>query len=808
MSEIGELMNNIAFFMSEGAEDFFPVISADDEKHINSERVPKELPIITLRNAVLYPGSIMPITIGRDKSLKLINDVSQTTNIVGVIAQKDANVEDPDFDDLFEYGTVGKIIKILQMPDHSKMVVLQGRNRFRVIEPITTEPYHIAKVQKIKPIIEPKNNKEFSASIELIKNYAKKLIKQSANVPDEASMAIENIQSPIYLLYFISTSLNLPIEKKQRILESDDPIEIANIVLEKLASDFQILEIKEKIEERVKSDIDKQQKDYFLNVQLKAIQDELGVSTNEQELKNLYEKAQKKQWSVEVAELFDREFKKLQRMNPAAAEYSVQLNYLELLVDLPWNEYTKDNYDLKRARKVLDEDHFGLEKVKDRIIEFLAVTKLNGNMRSPILCLVGPPGVGKTSLGKSIARALERKYIRISLGGLHDEAEIRGHRKTYVGAMPGRIIQSLRKVQSSNPVFMLDEIDKVGTMSIQGDPQAALLEVLDPEQNTHFYDNYLETEFDLSKVMFIATANNITSINPALLDRMEIIELHGYVLEEKLEIAKRFLVPKQLEENGMAKSGLKFSENSLKEIIDNYTRESGVRALEKRISKIIRNKAVDFASGKLKKTTLTVNDIKEILGVPIFKREKALTQPMVGVVLGLAWTPVGGEILFVEASTHKGDGKLSMTGNLGDVMKESATLAFEFIKANAKTLNIEEDFYQKLNIHIHVPEGAIPKDGPSAGVTMLTAMTSVLLNKPVRNDIAMTGEITLRGKVLPVGGIKEKILAASRAGINKIILPADNMADFYDIEKHYTQNLQPIFVDNMIDVLKEVLVNE
>ncbi|HNT71089.1 MAG TPA: LON peptidase substrate-binding domain-containing protein, partial [Bacteroidales bacterium] len=420
--------------MSEGAEDFFPVISADDEKHINSERVPKELPIITLRNAVLYPGSIMPITIGRDKSLKLINDVSQTTNIVGVIAQKDANVEDPDFDDLFEYGTVGKIIKILQMPDHSKMVVLQGRNRFRVIEPITTEPYHIAKVQKIKPIIEPKNNQEFSASIELIKNYAKKLIKQSANVPDEASMAIENIQSPIYLLYFISTSLNLPIEKKQRILESDDPIEIANIVLEKLASDIQILEIKEKIEERVKSDIDKQQKDYFLNVQLKAIQDELGVSTNEQELKNLYEKAQKKQWSVEVAELFDREFKKLQRMNPAAAEYSVQLNYLELLVDLPWNEYTKDNYDLKRARKVLDEDHFGLEKVKDRIIEFLAVTKLNGNMRSPILCLVGPPGVGKTSLGKSIARALERKYIRISLGGLHDEAEIRGHRKTYVGA--------------------------------------------------------------------------------------------------------------------------------------------------------------------------------------------------------------------------------------------------------------------------------------------------------------------------------------------------------------------------------------
>jgi ATP-dependent Lon protease len=807
MSEIGELMNNIAFFMGESGEDFFPVISADDEKHINSERVPKELPIITLRNAVLYPGSIMPITIGRDKSLKLINDVSKTTNIVGVIAQRDANVEDPGFDDLFEIGTVGKIIKTLQMPDHTKMVVLQGRNRFRVIEPVTTEPYHIARVQKIKPVLEPVENTEFAASIELIKNYAKKLIKQSANIPDEASMALENIQSPVYLLYFISTSLNLPIDKKQRILESDDPIEIANIVLEKLASEIQILEIKEKIEERVKSDIDKQQKDYFLNVQLKAIQDELGVSTNEQELKDLYEKAQNKKWSEEVAELFDREFKKLQRMNPAAAEYSVQLNYLELLVNLPWNEYTTDNYDLKRARKVLDEDHYGLEKVKDRIIEFLAVTKLNGNMRSPILCLVGPPGVGKTSLGKSIARALERKYIRISLGGLHDEAEIRGHRKTYVGAMPGRIIQSLRKVQSSNPVFMLDEIDKVGTLSIQGDPQAALLEVLDPEQNTHFYDNYLETEYDLSKVMFIATANNTASINPALLDRMEIIELHGYVLEEKLEIAKRFLVPKQLEENGMAKSGLKFSEKSLKEIIDNYTRESGVRALEKRIAKIIRNKAVDYASNKLKKTTLSADDIREILGVPIFKREKALNEPMVGVVLGLAWTPVGGEILFIEASTHKGDGRLSMTGNLGDVMKESATLAFEFIKANAKLLNIDEDFYQKINIHIHVPEGAIPKDGPSAGVTMLTAMTSVLLNKPVRNDIAMTGEITLRGKVLPVGGIKEKILAASRAGIKNIILPADNMAEFYDIEKHYTKDLHPIFVENMIDVLKEVIVN-
>lgn len=807
MSEIGELMNNIAFFMGESGEDFFPVISADDEKHINSERVPKELPIITLRNAVLYPGSIMPITIGRDKSLKLINDVSKTTNIVGVIAQRDANVEDPDFDDLFEIGTVGKIIKTLQMPDHTKMVVLQGRNRFRIIEPVTTEPYHIARVQKIKPVLEPVDNTEFTASIELIKNYAKKLIKQSANIPDEASMALENIQSPVYMLYFISTSLNLPIDKKQRILESDDPVEIANIVLEKLASEIQILEIKEKIEERVKSDIDKQQKDYFLNVQLKAIQDELGVSTNEQELKDLYDKAQNKKWSDEVAELFDREFKKLQRMNPAAAEYSVQLNYLELLVDLPWNEYTTDNYDLKRARKVLDEDHYGLEKVKDRIIEFLAVTELNGNMRSPILCLVGPPGVGKTSLGKSIARALERKYIRISLGGLHDEAEIRGHRKTYIGAMPGRIIQSLRKVQSSNPVFMLDEIDKVGTLSIQGDPQAALLEVLDPEQNTHFYDNYLETEFDLSKVMFIATANNTASLNPALLDRMEIIDLHGYVLEEKLEIAKRFLVPKQLVENGMANSGLKFSENSIKEIIDNYTRESGVRALEKRIAKIIRNKAVDFASNKLKKTILSVNDIRAILGVPIFKREKALNEPMVGVVLGLAWTPVGGEILFIEASTHKGDGRLSMTGNLGDVMKESATLAFEFIKANAKLLNIEEDFYQKINIHIHVPEGAIPKDGPSAGVTMLTAMTSVLLNKSVRSDIAMTGEITLRGKVLPVGGIKEKILAASRAGIKNIILPADNMADFYDIEKHYTKELNPIFVENMIDVLKEVIVN-
>jgi len=785
--------------------EFIPLMSMEDEKSIQSESIPDELPILPLRNTVLFPGVIIPITVGREKSIQLVRSVYKSKRIIGVVAQKDAQVEDPEPADLYDVGTVAYIIKLLQMPDDTVTIIIQGRSRFQIDDFVKSDPYYIAKVHSYgRPQKITGYSKIFPTLMSTVKETAMQILKEGSDVPAEARIAIENIESPWLLMHMIASNLKIQHTEKQKLLEMTDLEQLANDLLRHLTNELKMLEIKEQIHEKVKTDIDKQQRDYFLNMQLKTIQEELGGAPHEQELRDLQEKATKKKWSEPIAEVFDKEMAKLKRMNPSAAEFSIQMNYLEFLVELPWNEFTEDNMNLDHARDILNEDHYGLEKVKERIIEYLAVLQLKGDMKSPILCLLGPPGVGKTSLGKSIARALERKYIRMSLGGLRDESELRGHRKTYIGALPGRIIQNLKKVQSSNPVFVLDEIDKVSGNTMQGDPQAALLEVLDPEQNNTFYDNYLEVDYDLSKILFIATANNLSTIHPALRDRMEIIDLSGYTQEEKLEIAKRHLIPKQLNENGMTKSKLKFSDKVINAIISNYTRESGVRALEKTIAKVIRHFATDFAMGK-KIETLKCEHLEKILGIPTFQRDKAQMKPAVGLVTGLAWTVFGGEILFVEATLSKGKGMLSMTGNLGDVMKESATLAFEYLKSHAKELKIDAEKLDNYNVHIHVPEGATPKDGPSAGITIFTALTSILLNKPVRNDIAMTGEITLRGKVLPVGGIKEKILAARRSGIKTIILSEDNRKDLGEIEDRYLEDMDFHFIREMKDVLPLVM---
>ncbi|MPM07414.1 Lon protease 2 [bioreactor metagenome] len=785
--------------------EFIPLMSMEDEKSIQQEDIPDELPIMPLRNTVLFPGVIIPITVGREKSIQLVRSVYKSKRIIGVVAQKDAHVEDPEPQDLFGVGTVAYIIKLLQMPDDTVTVIIQGRSRFQIDEFLKSEPYFVAKVHAYgRPQRIAGYSKLFPTLMSTVKETAMQILKEGSEVPAEARIAIENIESPWLLMHMIASNLKIQHSEKQKLLEMTDLELLGNELLKHLTNELKMLEIKEQIHEKVKTDIDKQQRDYFLNMQLKTIQEELGGAPHEQEIKDLQEKAAKKIWPENVAEVFDKEMSKLKRMNPSAAEFSIQLNYLEFMVELPWSEFTSDNMNLDHARIILDEDHYGLEKVKERIIEYLAVLQLKGDMKSPILCLLGPPGVGKTSLGRSIARALERKYIRMSLGGLRDESELRGHRKTYIGAMPGRIIQNLKKVKSSNPVFVLDEIDKVSGNTMQGDPQAALLEVLDPEQNNTFYDNYLEVDYDLSKILFIATANNLSTIHPALRDRMEIIELSGYTQEEKLEIAKRHLIPKQLNENGMAKSKLKFSDKVVNTIISDYTRESGVRALEKTIAKVIRHFATDFAMGK-KIETLKPEHLEKILGIPSFQRNKAQTKPAVGLVTGLAWTVFGGEILYVEATLSKGKGMLTMTGNLGEVMKESATLAYEYLKSHAKELKIDTDKMENHNVHIHVPEGATPKDGPSAGITIFTALTSVLLNKPVRNDIAMTGEITLRGKVLPVGGIKEKILAARRSGIKTIVLSEENRKDLSEIEDRYLEDIKFHFIKEMKEVLPIVL---
>ena len=788
--------------------EFIPLLSVEDEEIMNAEELPESLAILPLRNTVLFPGVVIPITVGRDKSIKLIKEAYKGNKLIGVVAQKDKEQEDPLFEDLYKIGTVAFILKTLQMPDGSTTIIIQGKKRFELNTLLQSDPYFVSSVKQFGDNVKLKKDEKFNALISSLKDISIQIIKLSPNIPLDAAFAIQNIESPHFLVNFISSNLNTDIIEKQKLLEVSDLTERANLALSILTKDLQMLELKNQIQNKVKVDIDKQQRDYFLNQQLKTIQEELGGNPGEQEINEIKTKAEQKKWSKEVGQTFEKELKKLQRINPASPDYSIQMNYLNVMTDLPWNEYTVDNFDLTRAQEILDEDHFGLEKVKERIIEHLAVLKLKGDMKSPILCLVGPPGVGKTSLGKSIARALERKYIRMSLGGLRDEAEIRGHRKTYIGAMPGRIIQQIKKVKSSNPVFVLDEIDKILGMNINGDPSAALLEVLDPEQNFAFYDNFLEETFDLSKVMFIATANTLNTIHPALRDRMEVIEVSGYVMEEKLEIAKRHLLPKQLLEHGVKKAQLKFSDNVLQKIIEEYTRESGVRQLEKNIAKVIRNKARFIANKEKYGKTLTLAEVENVLGIPSVQHDTLLKKNTIGVATGLAWTAVGGEILFVETSLSQGKGNLTLTGNLGDVMKESATIAFEFIKSHAEELGIQIDVFEKWNIHIHVPEGATPKDGPSAGITMLTAIISSFTKRAVKANFAMTGEITLRGKVLPVGGIREKILAAKRSKITDIILCKENRKNIEEIKQNYLTGLTFHYVENMTEVIDIALVSK
>lgn len=786
--------------------EFIPLLSSEDEDQMNSERVPDDLLILPLRNTVLFPGVVIPITVGRDKSINLIKDAYKGDKTIGVVSQKNDTVEDPRIEDLNKIGTVANIIKMLRMPDGNTTVIIQGKRRFELKEIKQTDPYLIATVMPFTETRPKKDDQEFIAVVSSLKDLALQIVKHSPNIPSEAGFALRNIESPSFLINFISSNMNAPVAEKQKMLEVLDLKERATLVLGNLTKELQMLELKSQIQSKVKVDLDKQQRDYFLHQQMKTIQEELGENNFTQDIQEMKEKAKTKKWSAEVAAAFEKAIGKLERMNPNAAEYSIQSNYLEVLLDLPWNETTADNFNLKRAEKVLNKDHFGMEKVKERILEHLAVLKLKGNMKSPIICLYGPPGVGKTSLGKSIAESLGRKYVRMSLGGLRDEAEIRGHRKTYIGAMPGRILQNIKKAGSSNPVFILDEIDKVGN-DFHGDPSSALLEVLDPEQNNAFYDNYLELDYDLSNVMFIATANSLSSIQPALRDRMEIIEINGYTIEEKLEIAKRHLLPKQLDEQGLKKEELSIDKIVLENIIENYTRESGVRGLEKVLAKIVRNTAKSIAMEQKYSQKILEKDLIKILG-PAHAKDRYQGNDVAGVVTGLAWTSVGGDILFIETSITRGTGKLTLTGNLGEVMKESAIIALEYLKSHSSILGLKPDVFDKWNVHLHVPEGATPKDGPSAGITMLTAIASAFTQRKVKKHLAMTGEITLRGRVLAVGGIKEKILAAKRAGIKEIILSVDNKKDVLEIKKEYIKDLKFFYVEQMIDVVKLALLKE
>jgi ATP-dependent Lon protease len=784
--------------------DFIPLLSSEDEDHMSNEELPEVLPILPLRNTVLFPGVVIPITVGRDKSIQLIKEAHKGDKIIGVVSQKEDTIEDPAPSDLNTIGTVANIIKMLRMPDGNTTLIIQGKRRFEIEKFIQTEPYHKAKVVALVDVKPEKTDDEFKAIVTNLRDTSLQIIRQSPGIPSEAGFALNNIDSPTFLLNFISSNMQAPSSIKQNLLEINDLKDRSLLVLEQLNKDLKMLELRNQIQNKTKHDIDKQQREYFLNQQIKTIQEELGGNNFEQEINDFKEKAKDKKWNEAVQLAFDKQLAKLQRMNPHAAEYGIQTSYIELLLELPWNETTTDNFDLKHAQEVLDEDHFGMEKVKDRIIEHLAVLKLKGDMKSPILCLYGPPGVGKTSLGKSIAKALGRRYVRMSLGGLKDESEIRGHRKTYIGAMPGRLIQNLKKVQSSNPVFILDEIDKVGN-DYHGDPSSALLEVLDPEQNSTFYDNFLELDYDLSKVMFIATCNNLNTIQPALRDRMEIIDISGYTVEEKTEIAKNYLIPKQIEECGLKKSQLKLSDKVIEFLIETYTAESGVRGLEKKIAKLARHVAVGVAKGD-DSEKLNEEQLKKILG-PSHVKDKYQGNDIAGVVTGLAWTQVGGDILFIETSLSKSkNARLTLTGNLGDVMKESATLALEYLKAHPHLVEMSTEELESFNIHIHVPQGATPKDGPSAGIAMLTSLASAFTKRKVKKAIAMTGEITLRGKVLPVGGIKEKILAAKRAGIKEIILCEDNRMDVEEIKDDYLKGLQFYYVTKMEEVLEIALL--
>ena len=797
---LSDLLNN--------DNNFIPLFSAEDEDRIRRDKIPAEMALLPLRNTVLYPGTVLPITVGRAKSIKLAQDFSHGEYPIGIVTQRDTDVEEPTLSDLYNVGTMARILKYITMPDGSVTLIVQGIKQFEIVSIISYEPYIRAEVTAYQTNDfdrNLRNRKMFKALVASVRETAQQMVKLSSQLPREILFAIKNIDSPLFLINFLATFLSLKVAEKQRLLEITDITERADAVLKYMNKEIQILEIKADIQDKSKQEIDRQQKEYILNEQIKAIQKELGDSPVDRACAELKEKASKKKWSKEVEEVFNREIEKLERSSHMSPEFSMQVNYLELLVDLPWDEYSEDDFDLTHARKVLDRDHYGLEKVKERIIEYIAVLKLKQDMKAPILCLVGPPGVGKTSLGHSIADALQRKYIRVSLGGLRDESEIRGHRKTYIGAMPGRIIQSLKKAGTSNPVFVLDEIDKVLGMNVQGDPSAALLEVLDPEQNFAFYDNYLEIGYDLSKVLFIATANSLSTIPPALIDRMEVIDISGYYLEEKVNIAKKHLVPKQLKENGLEKGALQFTDKIIESIIGDYTREAGVRTLERTIAKVIRHRAAEFVKTGTLQKKITKEDLVTILHAPFFQKENSLDEGTCGVATGLAWTSVGGEILFIEAVTSPGKGVLTMTGNLGDVMKESATIAYEYIKSHADDFGIKPEMLQERNIHIHVPEGATPKDGPSAGITMLSAMVSTFTGRKVRAKIAMSGEITLRGKLLPVGGLNEKVLAAKRSGIYDIVLSSANKKDIEEIEKTYIPDMRFHYFTSMKEAVDFIL---
>ena len=799
---------NIEKFLlrSEDEMDFLPIIplNESDQEDLNGVEIPAEIALLPLRNTVLFPGVVLPITVGRDKSIKAVNDAYKGDKLIGVVAQKDSNVEDPEVKDLEAIGTVAKIVKLIKMPDGGTTIIIQGKSRFLIESIFEEDPYFRAKIKKLDEEESPKDE-DFNAYVANIKDLAADIVQLSPNIPTEASIILRNIENPAFLIHFVSSNLNTDIKDKQRLLELNQIRQRADLLMQLLQKELQFVELKNKVTHKTRTELDKQQREYFLQQQMKSIKEELGGDSNSQEIKEMLKKAEAKKWPAAAKEMFKKGIEKLERMHPSTPDFSVVYNHLDLMLDLPWETYTEDHYDLKKAQKTLDIDHYGMHKIKERILEYHAVLKLKGDMKSPILCFVGPPGIGKTSLGRSIANAIGRKYVRLSLGGLHDESEIRGHRKTYIGAMPGRILQSIRKVKSSNPVMILDEIDKVGNDQ-RGDPSSALLEVLDPEQNHTFYDNYLEGEYDLSKVLFIATANNYQNIQPALRDRLEIIDLSGYAVEEKIEIAKRHLFPRQKDLHGLKSSNFKISDKVLEKVIQDYTRESGVRELDRQLASIMRYQARQLVlKGKLK-STLTAVDIEKILGKPKYSNDIYKTANMAGVAVGLAWTYVGGDILFIETSLSDGKGELKLTGNLGNVMKESASTALTYLQSNAKKYGLDEKLFEKKNIHIHVPEGAVPKDGPSAGITMMSAIASALTGKRVKPFLAMTGEITLRGQVLPVGGIKEKVLAAKRAGLKEIILCWQNEKDVQEIESDFIKGIKFHYVKTMSQVLELALV--
>lgn len=793
--------------MDENAE-IIPLFPEEDEQEVSQQAIPQILPILPLRNTVLFPGVVAPINIGRDASLQLMNDANDTDKTIGIVAQLNEDTENPTSNDLYKLGTVARILRIFKLPDGNATIIIQGKKRFQIDHIVEEKPYIKAAITEVADIKPEPNDKEFEATIESVREMAIKIIQENPNLPSEAAFAIRNINSDAFLINFISANMNATVLEKQAVLEIDELKERATEVLKYLHIDFQRLTLRNEVQSKARFDIDKQQREYFLQQQMQTIQKELGGASSEAEIEELRAKAKDKKWDKKVKDLFEKEITKMQRTNPNSPDYSIQRNYIETLLELPWNEYSKDNFDLNRAQKILDKAHYGIDEVKRRIIEYLAVLKLRNDMKSPILCFYGPPGVGKTSLGRSIAKALNREYVRMSLGGLHDEAEIRGHRKTYIGAMPGRILQLLKKATTSNPVFVLDEIDKLGNNNYHGDPSSAMLEVLDPEQNKEFYDNFLEMGYDLSKVLFIATANDLSTIQPALRDRMELINVTGYTIEEKAEIAKRHLLPKQLKEHGMKSSDIQLGRKEIERIIEGYTRESGVRALEKEIAKVVRYGAKNLAMEETYDPKISVEDIERILGVPHFDRDKYEDNEVAGVVTGLAWTSMGGEILFIESALSKGKGVLNITGNLGQVMKESATIALEYIKANAERYNLNPKLFENYDVHIHVPEGATPKDGPSAGIAMLTSLMSLFTQKRVKKHLAMTGEITLRGKVLPVGGLKEKILAGKRAGIKEYILSKDNKKDIQEIKEEYLKGLTFHYVTDMEEVVRLAITSQ